>query len=136
VTNSVIFGVLPDYNSSAVCLLDDQACVLKSLVRLLSSAGLKAEPFSEPDKFLNYAKAHQSPVAVIDIWMQTMNGLEVQSQLRHVSPSTRVIVMTANDAPHLRATAADAGAAAFLIKPFDDEEFLAIVRRALRANGR
>ena len=100
---------------------------------MLSSAGLKAEPFSDPNKFLDYERIHRSPVAVIDIWMPMMNGLEVQSQLRDISPSTRVIILTAHDDPSLRATALKAGASAFLTKPFDDEEFLATVRRALVA---
>ncbi|PYK71536.1 MAG: two-component system response regulator [Verrucomicrobia bacterium] len=100
---------------------------------MLSSAGLKAEPFSDPNKFLDYERIHRSPVAVIDIWMPIMNGLEVQSQLRDISPSTRVIILTAHDDPSLRATALKAGASAFLTKPFDDEEFLATVRRALVA---
>jgi two-component system response regulator HydG len=124
---------LPDNDPSAVCLLDDHPSVLKGLVRLLSSAGLKAEPFSDPNKFLDYERIHQSPIAVIDIWMPIMNGLEVQSQLRDISPSTRVIMLTANDDPSLRATALNAGASAFLTKPFNDEEFLAIVRHALIA---
>jgi len=102
-------------------------------VRLLSSAGLKAEPFSDPNKFLEYERIHRSPVAVIDVWMPLMNGLEVQSQLRAISPTTRVIMLTANDDPSLRATAFDAGASAFLIKPCNYEEFLATVRRALFA---
>jgi two-component system response regulator HydG len=126
---------LSDNNSNAICLLDDHPSVLKGLVRLLSSAGLKAEPFSDPKKFLDYERIYQSPVAVIDIWMPIMNGLEVQSQLRDVSPSTRVIVLTANDDPSLRATALDAGASAFLTKPCNYEEFLETVQRALVANG-
>jgi two-component system response regulator HydG len=120
-------------NSSAVCLLDDHPSVLKGLVRLLSSAGLKAEPFSDPNKFLDYERVHQSPVAIIDIWMPIMNGLEVQSQLRNISPSTRVIMLTANDDPALRSTALSAGAAAFLTKPCNYDEFLATVRQALVA---
>jgi len=124
---------LPDNNFSAICLLDDHPSVLKGLVRLLSSAGLKAEPFSDPNKFLDYERIHHSPVAVIDIWMPAMNGLEVQSQLRDISPSTRVVVLTANDDPSLRTTALNAGASAFLTKPCDNEEFLAAVRRALVA---
>jgi FixJ family two-component response regulator len=124
---------LPDNNVSAISLLDDHPSVLKGLVRLLSSAGLKAEPFSDPNKFLDYERIHHSPVAVIDIWMPIMNGLAVQSQLRDVSPSTRVVVLTANDDPSLRNTALNAGASAFLTKPCDNEEFLAAVRRALVA---
>ena len=80
---------------------------------MLSSAGLKAEPFSDPNKFLDYARIHRSPVAVIDIWMPLMNGLEVQTELRRISPSTRVIILTANDDPSLRASALSAGASRF-----------------------
>jgi FixJ family two-component response regulator len=122
---------LPDNNSSAICLLDDHPSVLRGLVRLLSSAGLKAEPFSDPNKFLDYERVHRSPVAVIDIWMPQMNGLEVQSQLRDISPATRVIILSANDDPSLRATAINAGASAFLTKPCNYEEFLETIRRAL-----
>jgi FixJ family two-component response regulator len=124
---------LPDNDSSAICLLDDHPSVLKGLVRLLSSAGLKAEPFSDPNKFLDYERTHHSPVAIIDIWMPMMNGFEVQSQLRDISPSTRVIVLTANDDPSLRAAALNAGASAFLTKPCNYEKFLATVLRALAA---
>ena len=90
-------------------------------------------PFSEPNKFLNYAKVHRSPVAVIDIWMPTSNGFEIQAQLRAISPGTQVVIITANDDPLLRSMAAKAGALAFLVKPFDDEEFLTTVRRAMVA---
>ena len=60
-----------------------------------------------------------------------MNGLEVQSRLRELSPSTRVIVFTGKDDPRVRSTALNAGATAFLTKPFDDEELLIAIRLAL-----
>jgi FixJ family two-component response regulator len=122
---------LPDPATSVICLLDDDPSVLKALARLLSSAGLRAEPFSDPERFLHYAKIHRSPVAVIDIWMPMMNGLEVQSRLHEISPSTRVIVVTGKADPLVRSTAMNAGALAFLTKPFDDEELVTSVRFAL-----
>jgi hypothetical protein len=63
---------LPNPDAS-ICLLDDDPSVLKGLSRLLRSAGLHAEQFSNPEKFLLYAKTHRTPVAVIDIWMPLMN---------------------------------------------------------------
>ncbi len=63
--------------------------------------------------------------------MPAMNGLEVQSRLRELSPSTRVIVFTGKDDPRVRSTALNAGATAFLTKPFDDEELLIAIRLAL-----
>ena len=62
-----------------------------------------------------------------------MSGLEVQSRLRELSPSTRVIIFTGQDDPLIRSTALIAGATAFFTKPFDDEEFLVAVRMALAA---
>jgi FixJ family two-component response regulator len=117
--------------TDVICLLDDDPSVLKAVARLLSSAGWRAQQFSDPEKFLEYAKIHRAPVAVIDVWMPLMNGLEVQSRLREISPSTRVIVFTGKDDPLVRCTALNAGASAFLTKPFDDEELLTAIRLAL-----
>jgi two-component system response regulator HydG len=114
-----------------ICLLDDEPAVLKGIGRLLCSAGWNVRQFSNPEEFLSYAKTHRTPVAVIDIWMPRMNGLEVQSRLREISPSTRVIIFTGKDDALVRSTAIDAGASAFFVKPFDDEEFLTAIRIAL-----
>ena len=122
---------MPNLITDVICLLDDDPSVLKAVGRLISSAGWQAQQFSDPDKFLEYAKIHRAPVAVIDVWMPIMSGLEVQSRLREVSPSTRVIIFTGKDDPLVRSTALNAGASAFLTKPFDDEELLTAVRLAL-----
>jgi FixJ family two-component response regulator len=122
---------LPNSNAFFVCLLDDDPSVLKGLGRLFSSAGLVAETFSDPHKFLEYARIHRPTVALVDVCMPQMSGLEVQSQLHKISPSTRVVIFTAKDDPLVRSTALNAGATAFLTKPFDDEELLTAVRLAL-----
>jgi FixJ family two-component response regulator len=117
--------------TDVVCLLDDDLSVLKAVGRLLSSAGWRVKQFSDPEKFLEYAKIHRVPVALLDVWMPLMNGLEVQSRLCELSPSTRVIIFTGKDDPRVRSTALNAGASAFFVKPFDDEELLTAIRLAL-----
>lgn len=62
--------------------------------------------------------------------MPAMNGLEVQTRLRQVSPSTRVIVLTAKDDPSIRRIAMNAGASAFFIKGVQSGDFLAGVEAA------
>jgi FixJ family two-component response regulator len=114
-----------------VCLLDDDPSVLKGLARLFSSADLDAKTFSDPEEFLSYAQTHRPAVALIDVCMPLMSGLEVQSRLGTISPSTRVIIFTGKDDPLVRSTALNAGASAFLTKPFDDEELLTAIRLAL-----
>lgn len=114
-----------------VCLVDDDAAVLKSIGCLLASDGLAVRAFNEPESFLAHVKTHPVPVAILDIWMEQMTGLEVQAKLTKLSPRTRVIIITGREDPTARATAMQAGAVAFFNKPFDDAQFLAAVRHAL-----
>ena len=116
--------------TAAVYLLDDDPSILKATRRLLDSAGWKVEAFTDPIAFLEHAAMHRPELAVIDILMPDMNGLEVQTRLRRVSPSTRVIVLTAKDDPSVRRIAMNAGASAFFIKGVESGEFLAGVKAA------
>ena len=114
-----------------VCLVDDDASVLKATSRLLASSGWKVESFLDPIVFLRYAEASKPRIAVLDVIMPIMNGLEVQTQLRTVSPSTRVIILTSKDDPSVRSKAMAAGATGFFLKPVDDDEFLAGIESAV-----
>ena len=122
-------------NTPKICLLDDDPSVLKSTGRLLASAGWGAVPFSDPHAFLSHAQAHQPPLAILDIYMPVLNGLEVQARLRELSPSTRVIFLSAVDSRAIQEQAMRGGAVAYLLKPVDDEDFLAEIESAM-ANGR
>ena len=116
--------------TSAVYLLDDDPSILKATRRLLDSVGWKVEAFSDPIAFLEHAAIHCPELAVIDIVMPDMNGLEVQTRLRSISPSTRVIVLTAKDDPSVRRKAMNAGASAFYLKGVESGEFLAGIKAA------
>ena len=123
--------VLPSKQASLVCLLDDDPSVLKAASRLLDSAGWKVKPFTDPFAFLEYATTCRPRVAVIDIRMPTMNGLEVQTRLRTVSPSTRVIMLTSNDEPSVRSRAMEAGAFAFFLKSKANGDLVSGIASAL-----
>ena len=114
-----------------IWLLDDDVSMLKALGRLMNSAGLIAEKFSDPLAFLAKLEHASCRVAILDVWMPQMNGLEVQARLRQDSPETRIIFMTGRDDPSVRQTALDAGAFAFLTKPFEDEVLVKVVHKAL-----
>jgi len=127
-------SVLPAVAGS-VCLLDDDPSILKALDRLLSSAGLQAQLFDEPLDFLSYVICNSAAVAVVDMWMSDMSGLEVQKELQAVSPKTRVIISTANDHDSVRKAAMQAGAMAYFVKPFDDDAFLAAVHQGMASEN-
>jgi two-component system response regulator FixJ len=121
---------LRNSNAFVVCLLDDDPSVLTGLARLFASADLHAETFSDPEEFLRYVRVHRPTVVLVDVHMPQMSGLEVQSRVARISPSTHVIVFSGKDDPLVRSTALNAGALAFFAKPFDDEELLTSVRLA------
>lgn len=113
-----------------VCILDDDASIVKATSRLLASAGWNVDAFTDPIEFLDHAKTCQPRVAVLDVLMPIMNGLEVQERLQTISPATRVIILTSKDDTSVRTRALDAGADAFFLKPVGEEEFLAGIESA------
>jgi two-component system response regulator FixJ len=121
--------------TAVVYVLDDDASLLKSVRRLLDAAGYNVEAFTDPIEFLKQSVLRRPDVAVIDIRMPEMNGLEVQRRLRTLSPSTRVIILTSKEDPSIRTLAMNAGASAFLIKGGDDKEFLHGIKAATNCNN-
>ena len=115
----------------AVCLVDDDASVRKSIGRLLESEGFNTQSFGDPKEFLAHLAFNHVAVAVLDIWMETMTGMELLTHLCTKSPNTSVIFITAHENNAVERCAMQAGAFAFFIKPLDDEKFLAAVRKAL-----
>jgi FixJ family two-component response regulator len=121
----------PDAEEKEVCLVDDDASVLRSMQYLLASDGIKVRAFNKPEEFLSYAATHRVSVVVTDIWMEGVTGLEILARMCALSPRPRVIVITARDDLAARATATAIGPVAFFIKPFNDEQFLAAVHDAM-----
>ena len=117
--------------ANEVCVVDDDPSVLKSIHYLLASEGFKVRPFNKAEDFLAHAGTHHVPIVVTDIWMDDVTGLELLARLCAISPKTKVIVITAREDLAARATAMAIGPIAFFIKPFNDEQFLAAVRKAL-----
>ena len=113
-----------------VSLVDDDASVRRSVTRLLESDGFSVLAFGQPKQFLDHLGSHDVEVAVLDIWMDQMTGMELLAHLCAKSPRTRVIFITGQEDPAARATVLQGGAFAFFMKPFDDTAFLAAVRQA------
>ena len=87
--------------------------------------------FGEPEAFLSYVKSNSVKLAILDIRMKPMTGMEVLAHLCARSPQTRVIFITGHNDAAAKATVMQAGASGFFIKPFDDDDFLTSVHQAL-----
>ncbi len=118
-------------SAEIVCLVDDDPLVLRSTGLLLASEGFVVRQFDNGEDFIRYVASHKVALVVLDMWMEEMTGLEVLARLCAMSPQTHVVVITGREDSAARITAMQIGTVAFLIKPFDDEQFLEVVHRGL-----
>ena len=104
----------------------------KRLNRIISEA-LEDEGYSADSCFngldaLDYAAGADYDVIILDIMMPKMDGLEVVRRLRTGGNSTPVLFLTARDSVADRVTGLESGGDYYLVKPFDFQELMAVVR--------
>ena len=116
---------------SRVFIIDDDDSVRVSIADLLLSAGLESEAFATPQQFLGCRQADEPSCIVLDLRLPGMDGLEVQRALAEAGITTPIIFLTAFADVPTSVKAMKSGAMEFLTKPFDDQELLEAIYRAL-----
>jgi two-component system response regulator FixJ len=117
-----------------VHIIDDDAAVRDALGFLLSTADVPCESYSTAADFLDVAK-HARGCVVTDVRMPGMDGLQLVRRLKDMGVTLPVIVMTGHGDVPLAVEAMKAGVVDFFEKPFDDEQLLEAVRRAMAESG-
>jgi two-component system nitrogen regulation response regulator GlnG len=118
-----------------ILVADDEPAIRWLLDRLLRQAGHAVTVVEDGAAALATAAAEPFEVAFLDIRMPGLDGLEVLSRVRAQSPDTAVIVMTAHGSVRAAVEAMQRGAYDYLAKPFDNDEALLLVERALQAKA-
>ncbi len=111
-----------------VNVVDDDTLVLRSLGRLLRSAGFAVRTFLSPHDFLAQNTAGQPGCLVLDLAMPGLDGLQLQERIGDAWP---VVFLSGNADVPASVKAMKAGAVDFLTKPVDREQLLAAVRIAI-----
>lgn len=115
-----------------VYVVDDNPLVLKALTRLLRSMDYDTESFSSAKDFLkNDLDAHPACV-VLDVRMPQMSGLDLQLALSKDHADLPIIFITGHGDIDMAVQAMKDGAVDFLPKPFDDQDLLDSVERAVK----
>jgi len=120
-----------------VLIADDHTLVRESIVSLLEAAGV-CEVVGQASNGLDalaLAEQLQPEVAIIDISMPHLGGLEVVRRLRTQCPDTRVLVLTMHDDQEYLLHAVRAGASGFLPKDSPAAEMVAAVRNVGEGRG-
>ncbi len=119
----------------SVVLIDDDISMRVSLARLFRSAGLKLVTFESAEEFLESISLSSAGCLIADVRMPRMQGLELQQICLTKRPSLPVIIISAFNDDDAQSRAIQAGARAFLYKPFDPTAMLNLVRNALRTEN-
>jgi DNA-binding response OmpR family regulator len=115
-----------------ILVVDDDASVTNVLRRGLAYEGYQVAVAGSGAAGLALAREHPPDLAILDIMMPGMDGLEVLRRLRAADPHLPVILLTAKDAPADQVHGLESGADDYVVKPFTFEVLLARVRVLLR----
>jgi DNA-binding NtrC family response regulator len=114
----------------SVLVVDDETIVRESLGGWFSEDGYRVVTASSGRDALKLAAEGRFHLAILDIKMPGMDGLELQSRLAQVAPDLTIVVMTAYASVDTAVRALKQGAYDYIVKPFDPEELSMLVRRA------
>jgi two-component system, NtrC family, nitrogen regulation response regulator GlnG len=119
--------------TSTVLVADDDAGIRTVIGQALERAGYQVRVTSNAATLWRWITDGQGDVVITDVVMPDENGLDLIPRIRKMRPELRVIVMSAQSTLLTAVKATERGAFEYLPKPFDLNELIAVVRRALEA---
>ena len=118
--------------NTTVLVADDDSTIRRNLVRLLQSEGYRTIEAADGDEALAGVRAKNPDAVLLDLKMPGRDGLKVLAELQPLLADLPVIVVTALGGSAAAIEAMRRGAYDYLSKPFDLDEVLLTLKRALR----
>jgi two-component system, NtrC family, nitrogen regulation response regulator NtrX len=115
----------------AILIVDDEKGVQTSLRGILEDVGFDSEAVSSGEEALELLLRKEFPVALLDIWLPGIDGLQALAKIRQIAPETVVIVITGHGSIETAVRATKLGAFDFVEKPLSLEKTLLVVKNAL-----
>ncbi len=122
--------------AASILVVDDDPAVRKVAVALLRQAGFAGTAVQSGAEALAALEQQLIDVVVTDLRMPEIDGMELLAKITAEHPDVPVVMMTAHGSIPIAVEAMKRGAADFLLKPFDREELLFVVRKAVTAARR
>ncbi len=116
---------------SRILVIDDEAALGENIQRMLRLPGTTVSVFVDPAKGLAECLANPPDLVLLDVRMPGMSGEEVFARLHEVHPGLPIVFLTAFGSVEGAVLAMRNGAFDYLQKPFNREDLLLVVRRAL-----
>ena len=118
--------------SKNILIVDDDLQFRLSLVKTFVKAGYRVSAVTDGQEALNLIRKSFYDLIITDQKIPGINGLELLSQIKELSPKTEVILITAYGDVSLHRRAKDAGAFGYLDKPLKREEILSLAANAIK----
>ena len=125
-----------DDTQALISVVDDDLSVRRALRRLLRTSGYATELFASAQEFLTSAALSRTSCLILDIQLGATTGFELQAQIAASGSAVPIIFISAYDDVATSERIAGSGAAAYLRKPFEEQDLLDAIRRAVdTSNG-
>ena len=116
-------------------VIEDDATLRETLTANLRDAGFAIEQAADGKEGLYFALEYPIDLAIIDIGLPEMSGLDIIREVRKQGKSYPILILTARDRWEDKVDGLDAGADDYVVKPFQFEEVIARVNALVRRSG-
>ncbi len=114
-----------------ILVVDDEKAVCYSFKKILNRHGYDVTTANNGVEAIEKAGSDEPDLIIMDISMPEMDGLETLEKLKSAHPSLTIIMMTAHSTSEKAITAMKHGAYDYLVKPFDNDDMLSLVQKAI-----
>jgi FixJ family two-component response regulator len=118
-------------SDAVIYVVDDDSSVRKALVRLLRTVGLDVESFDSAQAFLERVLHDRPSCLVLDVRLPGPSGLDLQTALGQADRRIPIVFLSGHGDVPMTARAMKAGAVDFLPKPWNEQDLLDAIQRAL-----
>ena len=121
-------------NDAWILVVDDEAHMREVLARLLGAAGYRVVTTASAEEALSAFSRRGCALVITDLVMPGTDGLDLLTKLKDLEPSVPVVMVTAYGTVETAVTAMKKGAHDYILKPFDNNEILFVVQKAISSN--
>lgn len=105
-----------------ILVLDDVLDAVILIKRILQKKGHEVFGFTEEEEALDYARSNEVDLTILDIKLKKMSGVEVLEELKKITPSMGVIMLTGYPTMETARESLKLGATEYCVKPIDKDE--------------
>ena len=119
--------------TSQVLIVDDSRSIRELLASVLVNAGFDVTSADDGQQGLDKARSHDYDLVITDVNMPVMNGIDLLKKLRALPAYNfkPILILTTEFSQEMKLKGKEAGATGWMVKPFDPEKLVGVLRKIL-----